>query len=282
MAVFTSVPILPIVVFKDSRLKDGTPIQVCRIPVTHHWHKTYFILNAVLTYFLPFVVLTVLYIRLCRKLIPNRYYDDTTIEFHNHTHNEKLRLRWQVVNILTTIVCVFFLCHLPYRVVSIWLMLEEKEKLASMGLETYLNVIYSARLLLYLNHALNPILYNFVSTKFRMALRLLVYDKRRLSSVILFDKKKTPNDGRLKCTKSSSEIRPAIAANSYNKIRNDFRNSNDRGRINDFSPLYVKLCKFNDSNTSAKGNEMEQYNVEIDTVKTPCYPPDEPFQGINN
>ncbi|XP_071176619.1 QRFP-like peptide receptor [Mytilus edulis] len=162
IAILTSAPILPITVFKDSRLKDGTPIQVCRIPVRKAW-----------------------------ELVPRKNQDKTTIELQAHTDNEKLRLRWQVVNIIATIICMFFIRHLPYRVVSIWLMLEDKQKLATMGLETYLNIIYSARLMLYLNHALNPILYNFVSTKFRMALRSFLSSKKHPNSYILYERRKS-------------------------------------------------------------------------------------------
>jgi hypothetical protein len=81
LAVLTSIPILPIIVFKDSRLKDGTPIQVCRIPVRKVWHKVYFIINAILIYLAPCITLSALYLKLCRKLVPRKYLDDTRIEY---------------------------------------------------------------------------------------------------------------------------------------------------------------------------------------------------------
>ena len=265
VAVLTSIPILPIIVFKDSRLKDGTPIQVCRIPVRKVWHKVYFIFNAILIYLAPCITLSALYLKLCRKLVPRKYLDDTRIELHAHTHNEKLRLRWQVINIIVTVVCVFFICHLPYRVVSIWIMLENKQKLRNIGLETYLNIIYSARILLYLNHALNPILYNFVSTKFRMALRFLIIPKRRSSSILLYERRKSPDNAKAKtCNpvrfKNNAVLNKDKAPSRDNESKSS--SSNSRGKINDFSPLYANLCDV-DSRNVVCIKEMPQHNAEI-------------------
>lgn len=143
-----------------------------------------------------------------------------------------------------------------------------------MGLEAYLNIIYSARLLLYLNHALNPILYNFVSTKFRMALRLLVSDKRRQGSAIFYNRKKTQNNEKQRSTKNSTDIRLAVAAE---KIDKDSRNSNDRGKLNDFSSLYVKYCKLNDENPDTKDRHDE---IEIGNHQSQCLQDDQYAESL--
>ncbi|XP_071176400.1 QRFP-like peptide receptor [Mytilus edulis] len=270
IAILTSAPILPITVFKDSRLKDGTPIQVCRIPVRKAWHKTYFFANAILIYFIPFMVLAVLYFKLCRKLVPRKNQDKTTIELQAHTDNEKLRLRWQVVNIIATIICVFFICHLPYRVVSIWLMLENKQKLATMGLETYLNIIYFARLMLYLNHALNPILYNFVSTKFRMALRCFLSSKKRPYSYILYERWRSVNNFK---PKSNSNKNTSVKFKNLQKDEiifhdNESKSSSSKSRrkMNDFSPLYANVCDLKGDDTVVNVKEIQQQNTETETM----------------
>ncbi|VDI29193.1 Hypothetical predicted protein, partial [Mytilus galloprovincialis] len=276
IAILTSAPILPITVFKDSRLKDGTPIQVCRIPVRKAWHKTYFFANAILIYFIPFLVLAVLYFKLCRELVPRKNQDKTIIELQAHTDNEKLRLRWQVVNIIATIVCVFFICHLPYRVVSIWLMLEDKQKLATMGLETYLNIIYSARLMLYLNHALNPILYNFVSTKFRMALRCLLSSKKHPNSYILYERRKSANTFK---PKSNSNKNTSVKFKNLQKDEiifhdNESKSSSSKSRrkMNDFSPLYANVCDLKGDTKVVNIKEIKQQNTEMETDKSKLTP----------
>lgn len=161
-----SAPVLSIIRYRDSNLVDGTPIKVCRLPVREKWHRAYIILMSVVVYVLPCVILFVLYFRVCRTLMPSR---DSTLDGIESTYREKRRLRGQVINIISTVVVVFFLCHLPFRVISLWVIFANKMEMHKLGLERFLNLLYSARILFYINHALNPILYNFVSKKFRTA-----------------------------------------------------------------------------------------------------------------
>lgn len=51
-----------------------------------------------------------------------------------------------------------------------WFIFAKSEDIRGLGIEKYFNILYSARTMFYLNHAINPIIYNFVSTKFRNAL----------------------------------------------------------------------------------------------------------------
>jgi hypothetical protein len=85
--------------------------------------------------------------------------------------NDRRKRQNQVANIIASIVTVFFICHLPFRVAGLWLSFADPSTIGRLGLERYLGIVYSTRILFYLNHALNPVVYNFVSTKFRCALR---------------------------------------------------------------------------------------------------------------
>ena len=82
--------------------------------------------------------------------------------------------RKQVIYMLAAIIALFFVCILPIRVVTLWLVFSSTEDIHTLGLEGFLNVMWFARLMLYINSVGNPILYNIVSTKFREACRRLV------------------------------------------------------------------------------------------------------------
>ncbi|KFM80433.1 Orexin receptor type 2, partial [Stegodyphus mimosarum] len=85
-----------------------------------------------------------------------------------------MRARKQVVFMLIAVVLSFFICLLPFRVFTVWIILTSSESVESLGMETYYNLLYFCRLLLYMNSALNPILYNVISSKFRSSvIRLL-------------------------------------------------------------------------------------------------------------
>jgi hypothetical protein len=74
---------------------------------------------------------------------------------------------------------VFILSKSNYRrirVVGIWLVFENTTRIVDLGLEMYLILMYASRLVFYINHSLNPILYSFVSSNVRKS----VYTNLRL------------------------------------------------------------------------------------------------------
>lgn len=75
---------------------------------------------------------------------------------------------------LGTVVVSFFLCLLPFRAFTLWIILETPEEVSNMGIDTYYNILYFSRIMLYLNSAVNPILYNLMSSKFRDGFRRLL------------------------------------------------------------------------------------------------------------
>uniref|UniRef100_A0A6G1SLG5 Growth hormone secretagogue receptor type 1 n=1 Tax=Aceria tosichella TaxID=561515 RepID=A0A6G1SLG5_9ACAR len=99
---------------------------------------------------------------------------------HNGLHTEFMAVRdiskkqqmdsrRQVVAMLAFVVACFFLLFFPYRVFTIWLILSTEDQVQSLGMETYYNLTYFSRILIYLHSAINPIAYNLISTKFRRA-----------------------------------------------------------------------------------------------------------------
>mgnify|MGYP003729575891 CR=1 FL=1 len=82
---------------------------------------------------------------------------------------QQMDSRRQVVVMLAFVVACFFLLFFPYRVFTIWLILSTEDQVQSLGMETYYNLTYFSRILIYLHSAINPIAYNLISTKFRRA-----------------------------------------------------------------------------------------------------------------
>lgn len=82
---------------------------------------------------------------------------------------QQMDSRRQVVIMLAFVVACFFLLFLPYRVFTIWLILSTEDQVQSLGMETYYNLTYFSRILIYLHSAINPIAYNLISIKFRRA-----------------------------------------------------------------------------------------------------------------
>jgi 7 transmembrane receptor (rhodopsin family) len=83
--------------------------------------------------------------------------------------NPNLRARRQVVSMLGTVVVFFFICLLPFKIFTLWFILTSDEDIQMMGPETYYHVLNFCRVMFYLNSAINPILYNVMSSKFRTA-----------------------------------------------------------------------------------------------------------------
>ncbi|XP_045198897.2 growth hormone secretagogue receptor type 1-like [Mercenaria mercenaria] len=149
--------------------------MVCRNPIRLYWQRVYITGLTALFYMVPCVILLAIYVEICRELVRSNM--DQGARFGQSEvgriafYSERKRSQRQVLNLISSIVFVFFLCHLPLRVAGLWFTFEDKNVIYSLGLEKYLTILYATRIIFYLNHALNPIVYNFVSRKFRQALK---------------------------------------------------------------------------------------------------------------
>ena len=67
-------------------------------------------------------------------------------------------------------VCItFFVCLCPFRLLTLWIIYSDPEELQRLGIDAFFNLLFFCRVLIYLNSASNPILYNLISSKFRKA-----------------------------------------------------------------------------------------------------------------
>ena len=77
-----------------------------------------------------------------------------------------------IIMLLIVMILLIALCHLPYRVFSIWASMATKEDLRRLGMVRYFNIVIFCRVTFYINSALNPIFYQIISSKFRSSIRL--------------------------------------------------------------------------------------------------------------
>lgn len=180
---FQNSPILFMADYRNEEYFDGTPVMVCLTEATNPWSVTYFIMTISAFFLLPLIILVILYSIIAKNLISK---DSAMQKIRPSKPELSLKARKQVVYMLGAVVLSFFLCLLPFRVLTLWIILAPDEKVRNFGLESYYNVLYFSRIMLYLNSAINPILYNLMSSKFRSGFKRVYccfcWKKSRLSN----------------------------------------------------------------------------------------------------
>ncbi|XP_071540444.1 growth hormone secretagogue receptor type 1-like [Panulirus ornatus] len=172
LATSVTSPVIALTEYGYVKYIDESLVPVCYTRVDKPWAMVFVVSSMVVLFFLPLLVLVVLYWRIARQLL----LEDK--QLCKDKPNPNLQARKQVVVMLGTVVVVFFVCLLPYRVLSLWFIFTTKESEQSLGQEGYYNLLYAFRILVYVNSAINPVLYNVTSSKFRGAFFRLVGVRR--------------------------------------------------------------------------------------------------------
>ena len=161
-------PILSIATYGFGDYIDGSRVAVCLTAVDTFWPSFFFVGSISVFFILPFLILVILYTVIARHLMNN-----PGITSHGNRSNV-LKYRKQVIFMLGAVVLSFFVCLLPFRALTLWIIIVPPETIISLGIDGYYSLLYFCRIMLYLNSAMNPILYNLMSSKFREGfLRLL-------------------------------------------------------------------------------------------------------------
>ncbi|XP_061164982.1 growth hormone secretagogue receptor type 1-like [Saccostrea echinata] len=168
IAVTASIPIAFIAVYRNSRFIDGTLIKVCRMPINILWKKVYIVGLFSIFFILMLLLLLFLVARMCRKLIWHVQFLETRT---GQDADKMANGRRRVIVMLILVITTFFIFLLPQRILGIWLIFVPPSQLYKLGLEGYLNLITFTRVMLYISSAINPIIYNVLSKKFRCAFR---------------------------------------------------------------------------------------------------------------
>ena len=160
---------------------DNSLVTVCRSHVHGLW-KIYVIGMIVLFFALPFCLLTFVYSvivwRISResKLLRGTNGCSSTTAY-------TLRTRRRTVMMVGVIMILFFVCLLPIRVFTLWVTYAPVSHIHRMGFEGWENLNAFVRVMFYGNSAINPIVYNIMSSKFRQAfMKTLGIRKTMLSS----------------------------------------------------------------------------------------------------
>ncbi|XP_075211039.1 growth hormone secretagogue receptor type 1-like [Lycorma delicatula] len=165
-AICTS-PMLTIAKYEKRIYIDDSEVMTCLTQADTGWSTTFFLVMISLFFLLPLGVLIGLYTVIARHLTAEPGPSSSSDSGCNQ------RARKQVVLMLGTVVLAFFLCLLPFRILTLWIILAPPGSMKKMGLETYYTLLNFCRIMHYLNSAVNPILYNLMSSKFRHGFRSL-------------------------------------------------------------------------------------------------------------
>ncbi|CAB3387182.1 Hypothetical predicted protein [Cloeon dipterum] len=159
-------PILAVAEYRLEEYFDGSTVPVCFTKADTFWPVCFFISIISFFFIIPLAILVVLYSIIARNLTANPALAKSMSAQQRYS-GHILRYRRQVVLMLGTVVLSFFLCLLPFRALTLWIIIVPPEAVMSLGVEGYYNLIFFCRVMLYLNSAINPILYNLMSSKFR-------------------------------------------------------------------------------------------------------------------
>ncbi|XP_035705776.1 thyrotropin-releasing hormone receptor [Folsomia candida] len=147
----------------------------CDVMAGSFWADFYTISTIILLFMVPCVILLVTY-----GVIANRLRSSENDHPSCNVKNENHKARKQVVVMLFCITILFFIFLIPFRILTLFVLLADTEVLGN-HIEAYNYFLYSSRIMLYLNSCCNPILYNLFSSKFRSSFLRLCNRHRKPS-----------------------------------------------------------------------------------------------------
>lgn len=143
---------------------DGSIVPVCLTLATSTWSIGFFIMNITIFFAIPLFILILLYGIIAKNLVTK---SGTRMKIRPNKPELSLKARRQVVMMLGAVVFSFFICLLPFRAFTLWIIFSSQTSVISLGIEKFYGILYFSRIMVYLNSAINPILYNLMSSKFR-------------------------------------------------------------------------------------------------------------------
>ena len=134
----------------------------CKTHVDTSLKKSYMVTFTCAFYLIPCLVLAAVYGLIANHITKESLPVDSNTGGDAITNSRKnsLSKRKQAIYMLKIITFVFFICLLPMHVVRNFIILADNSQIAKLGLEGYLSLLYFARVMLYLNSCINPIVYN--------------------------------------------------------------------------------------------------------------------------
>lgn len=194
IAIFSTLPMLSITEITTAEFIDGSLVTVCSNSLQVGWHPIYFFVIFITFFVVPFLILTGIYLLIARRLTS----DSKALATSTNHFKRQVQVRRQVVLMLASVCITFFICLLPFRLMTLWIIFSTPEDILDLGMETYYCILFTCRILLYVNSSANPILYNLISSKFRAGFcRVLrfngrfIFSRRSCEHSVLSDKTST-------------------------------------------------------------------------------------------
>ncbi|XP_042858366.1 thyrotropin-releasing hormone receptor-like [Penaeus japonicus] len=146
------------------------PTQECTFKLSRDQYLYYYFLDFVVFYVVPLLLSCVLYSFIARILFTSQIPKNPTLNGH-HQKRTATSARVQVVKMLAVVVAIFATLWLPYRTLLVY-----NSLLAMFGFHPYKDLWYLlfAKTCIFINSAINPILYNALSVKFRRAFKRML------------------------------------------------------------------------------------------------------------
>lgn len=216
-------PILAIAEHRIIENRDGRSYGQCLTQAVSFWPILFFVMIILVLFVVPLIILIVLYSVIAKNLITaaSKVVMNKTVDPYN------ARARKQVILMLGTVVLCFFLCLMPFRILTLWIIVTPTEYVEDMNPEKYFNILYFSRIMLYINSAINPILYNLMSSKFRIGFCKMCICYRNSSSVNQNRRAHRKRAGTL-TTGSTTSSSLSRTTNSLKKLFVSNKNSLDR------------------------------------------------------
>ena len=165
IAISSTLPMLSITEITTAEFIDGSLVPVCSNTLQIGWHPIYYFVIVITFFLFPFLILLAVYLLIARRLTS----DSKALASSTNHFKRQAQVRRQVVLMLASVCITFFICLLPFRLMTLWIIFSTPEDILNLGMETYYSLLFACRILLYVNSSANPILYNLISSKFRTA-----------------------------------------------------------------------------------------------------------------
>ncbi|XP_056019913.1 thyrotropin-releasing hormone receptor-like isoform X3 [Ostrea edulis] len=158
--------------------RNGTVVHSCTYTLKRRYYGIYYAFDFVMFYVVPLVLSSVLYvlmIRLLLKDIAPRSTEHRCLQGRS-SRSRGVAARMQVVRMLIVIVVLFGTLWLPYRIVVVYNSFQD-------NLLQFKDSWFwlFCRTMVFINSAINPIVYNMLSVKFRRAFRDIVCKAEKLA-----------------------------------------------------------------------------------------------------
>ncbi|KAK3082949.1 hypothetical protein FSP39_009825 [Pinctada imbricata] len=168
LAILGCAPVVFIAKIQEEKNDDGTLVKMCDLIFDRNWKIGYMISVFIVLFFLVFLMLLFLIQRMASKLLrPSNLLE-------GQIKTKRIRERRRVVVMLFLVAVCFFVCLFPARVVAIWWVFAEEKLTNKLGWEGRVNRNFFSHLMMYLNSALNPVIYNSMSTNVREVTAILL------------------------------------------------------------------------------------------------------------